>query len=117
MIALNNYKEYLNILTAQTRKYGRDSLCCADDIPALVLGFSSPDDTYIIGINMVKKHFQGEWRVNSDLIKRYHQFGGKTELTAMTRLPPQATLVSLIFEATKAAIVEGERLRKLDRLD
>ncbi len=107
-----NLDAYCQQLTLQVFEHGHDQIMSVDDLKTWTFGFSSPTGYWEIRLSEVKAAFAtGEWREDTSLKSTYEALGGKTPLTAITRLPPKHVVAALFGLRIAAAIQEGERLR------
>jgi hypothetical protein len=102
------FDKFILTVEEQARKYGRKGLKPADNMKTLRIGFTSPDGTFLIGINIVRAAFRGEWRENIQVKELYHQLGGQTPIQTWTRALPDDTILSLYAQVVKAALDRGE---------
>jgi hypothetical protein len=103
------FTDYLDAVTAQTRKYGRKGFIPYEEPESLLLGFSSPEGTWVMSVGVVKAAFTGEWRENEELVNSYYKLGGQTPVRLMTRVLPLNELGRQYKLLLEAAIRKGLR--------
>jgi hypothetical protein len=101
------FVEYLDIVTKQASKYGREGLKAYSERIGLLIGFETPDGIFALTLGTIKNTFTGPWRENTSLNEMYYKCGGKTPISCMTRTLPESVFIPMYQGMVAQAIDKG----------
>lgn len=109
MITCKSLLEYLDVITNQIRKHGRDGVKNIEIPKEFKLGISTVDGTWVIRLNTIKAAFiTNEWREDTHLNDVYIKCGGKTPIKIITRFSPTELTSKKFSYLVQQAIRKGE---------
>lgn len=104
-----DFGEYLDTLTRQVGKYGRENCSPCDDLKTKTIGFRSPEGEVRLTSRAVIDYFaDGYWMKHPLLVGIYHKQRGASPARRLTSIE----IVWLLAKGIHAAIEDGELLYK-----